>query len=371
MRKQFVFRILAVCTSLLILMVCLEVALRFLPVHGGTHRLPVGPDNPILRYEPNRVFTWSSGPTFHMVNTVRTNNYGFINVQDYVEDADTPLLAVIGDSYVEAFQVQFGETLPGRLAGRLENRARVYSYGVSGSALSQYLAYAEYAARRFHAGAEVINVIGNDFDESLLKYKQLPGYHYFAEAADGRLALERVDFAPSWTHALVRHFALGRYLFINLALSELPQLLEQRRESTTSQTPEYVANTLSDVEPERIADSQRAVRQFLAELPVRTGLRAADILFVLDGIRPNVYDETALEHARGSYYGVMRDYFTSEAQSRGFEVVDLQPRFVDHYRSHRGRFEFEQDYHWNSLGHQVAFEGVMSSRLLARFAEVH
>jgi hypothetical protein len=369
MTKRLIFQTLAVFTGLLAVAVCLELILGFLPVHGGTHRLPVGAQNPILRYEPNRVFTWSAGPTFHLVNIVRTNNYGFINSQDYLEDAKTPLLAVIGDSYIEAFQVKFSETLAGRLARQFEGKARVYSYAISGSALSQYLAYAEYAARRFQARAEVINIIGNDFDESLLKYKQLPGYHYFAEAGDGGLRLERVDYAPSWVHDLVRHSALARYLFINLALGELAQRLEQRG-SKSGQTPEYVANTLAEVEPERIADSQRSVRQFLDELPARTGLPTQDVLFVLDGIRPNLYNESALERAGASYYGAMRDYFTSEAQNRGFEVLDLQPRFVDHYRNHHARFEFDHDYHWNSLGHEVAWQGVMNSKMLARFAGI-
>src|ERR1700730_5286939 len=47
-----------------------------------------------------------------------------------------------------------------------------------------------------------ITVVGNDFDESLFKYKNEPPYHYFAELPDGRLELRRVDFRLPWLGVL-------------------------------------------------------------------------------------------------------------------------------------------------------------------------
>lgn len=43
------------------------------------------------------------------------------------------------------------------------------SFGTSGSTLSSYLAYAGYASKVFHPNAMAFIIIGNDFDESLLK----------------------------------------------------------------------------------------------------------------------------------------------------------------------------------------------------------
>ena len=70
-----------------------------------------------------------------MVNEVRTNNFGFINDIRYEENATSPLLAIIGDSYVQAFMVPFKDTIAGRLSGYLGDTARAYSFGVAGSAL--------------------------------------------------------------------------------------------------------------------------------------------------------------------------------------------------------------------------------------------
>jgi hypothetical protein len=255
----------------------------------------------------------------------------------------------------------------------------VYPIAISGAPLSQYLVDAAYATRTFDAEALVINVVGSDFDESLLKYQQAPGHHYFDEAADGRLVLKRVDYEPSRLHGFVRSFALARYLFINADIMSAPRILGRRWEGVDTQRPRYDTDDGPAMEPQHIADSKRAVRAFLDLLPIRSGLGSKDILFVLDGVRPSLYDRQELERVNRTYFGLMREYFMAEAASRGFEVVDLQTRFVEHYRIHGQRFEmpitkmisprFGLDNHWSPLGHQVAFEGVKESRFFKRFVD--
>jgi hypothetical protein len=77
------------------------------------------------------------------------------------------------------------------------------------------------------------------------------------------------------------------------------------------------------------------------------------------------YPEAA-ERTRGSYFAIMREAFMHKAQALGYEVIDLDPWFLAHYTAHGERFEHPRDGHWNSLGHGVAAEAVMSSKLLGR-----
>ena len=65
------------------------------------------------------------------------------------------------------------------LEENIDNKFKVYSFGFSGAPLSQYLKWAEFSVDKFNVSHLVINVVANDFDESLLKYKQSPGFHYF------------------------------------------------------------------------------------------------------------------------------------------------------------------------------------------------
>jgi hypothetical protein len=64
----------------------------------------------------------------------------------------------------------------------------------------------------------------------------------------------------------------------------------------------------------------------------------------------------------------MRRYFIEQAREKGFEVIDLQSRFVDHFAEHHHKFEFPTDNHWNALGHEVAGDAISHSALYHWFS---
>jgi hypothetical protein len=146
------------------------------------------------------------------------NNYGYVNDQDYHPTDASPLLAVIGDSFVEATIVPYAMTLHGRLAKKLQGAGRVYSFGASGAALSQYLVWADFVRRTFAPRKLVFVVVANDFDESLFKRKRGPGFHYFDTEQGGGDRLVRVDHKPSLLRIVARRSALIRYLALNLGV---------------------------------------------------------------------------------------------------------------------------------------------------------
>ena len=86
---------------------------------------------------------------------------------------------------------------------RSTDKFRVYSFAGSGAPLSQYLVWAGYAVKEYGARAVVINVVGNDFDESLSAYRLGPGFWQYAPDANGVLQLT-AQSAPS------RHADLAR-----------------------------------------------------------------------------------------------------------------------------------------------------------------
>src|SRR5262249_8028771 len=139
-----------------------EIVLQFLPVCSGLRSMPVNANDPVYHFEPNRSYVFSHGWNFRNVNRGWVNNAGWVNNQDYRKDDPTPLIAVIGDSFVEAQMVPYGETMQGRLADALSGAFRVYSFAGSGAPLSQYLIWARHAVHDYGARAVVINVVVND-----------------------------------------------------------------------------------------------------------------------------------------------------------------------------------------------------------------
>ena len=350
-----------------------ELVLRLHPsAYDGARRMPVDEARPIGRYEPDRAFTWSSDWRFSVVNTVHVNNAGFHSDVDYEAGAPGPLLAVVGDSFVEALMVSYRRTCAGRLATMLEPAARVYSFAMSGASLGQYLAYARFARDAFRPRGLVFVVVDNDYHDDYRDrrlrstYPAYPGFHHFVDHGDGRLVLERADFVPGLAYRLARRSALLRYLDQNLKLrARLGRLRRTGRFGLPTPTGWQFDPARAD--ESRLARSQRAVEAFFELLPEYSGLGPERVAFVVDGMRPVLYDDEALDAARGSFADAARRHFLATARRLGYETLDLQPRLRAHYREHRRRFEWPQDWHWNALGHERCFDAVRSSALLSDF----
>ncbi|UCF06034.1 MAG: hypothetical protein JSV33_03105 [bacterium] len=153
--KRILFPLISVLCGIFLSIILLEVIFRILPVRDSLMTLPVNSANPVVRFKENRDVTWSRGYDFSIVTKRHINNYGFLNDQNYDPEDDSPLLAIIGDSYVEAAQVEYKNSMHGILSQESAGNGRVYSFGASGSPLSNYLAYANYATSEFNARALV------------------------------------------------------------------------------------------------------------------------------------------------------------------------------------------------------------------------
>ena len=357
--RAVLFPVLSVFIGIFLAFSILEVVLRFFPVYTGLYAEPVSARQPVLRFIPNVEFLYSRGWNFRGVNIGHVHNFGFINDQDYDPTVTSPLAAVIGDSYIEAAMVPFGKTLQGRLAETVRGKGRVYSYAMSGAPLSQYLAWASWIKTVFHPDLLIVTIVGNDFDESLIRYKNEPSYHYFDDSREG-MPLVRVDMDTGFLRQTIRLSAvsaLSRYIRQNLGLSTIV------RKFRASKSIQYVGNVPASVEAERIERSKRAVDAFLVRLPQEAGVPASRTIFIVDGMRPNLYSAEDLQKAEGSFFDTMRRYFIAHAAPHGYTVIDMQPRFIEHYRATGERFEYPDDGHWNETGHAVAAEAVKKSRV--------
>ena len=359
------YALISIVFSLLLFAMTAEIVLRFLPVGSGTRPLPVTPDSPLLRGTPNRTFTLSRGWNFPISNKVHVNNHGFVNDQDYRKNLDQPVVAVIGDSYVEALMTPYAETLHGRAAKDCKE-AYFYSFGFSGAQLPQYLAYARYARKHFSPQKVIFVIVANDFDESFAKYHGSPGLYHFAETQGLRSQLELFEYCPhKWRDTLYRS-ALVRYGVFNLAAR--PSAIRTRLQRFFSSSQDYLGNVDAGVSTQRLADSKHAADLFLEALPAYSGVLASNTLFVLDGIRQAIYRPDKYPNVQGSYFAKMRRYFIDEAQKAGFQVVDLHQIFEGHFQKYKQHFEFQTDNHWSGIGHGVAYDAVKKRGFLDSWA---
>lgn len=213
--------------NLVVAIIILEVLFTVLPVSDDLKVKPVNNDNPVLRFEENQDVIRQIGFDFQHVNKRHINNFGFPSNLDF-EIADIrkkKLIAVIGDSYVEAFQVSNEETFHNILNLNLDNYD-VYPFASSGSPLSQYVVYKNYSEKIFNPDLYIFLIISNDFDEFLYKFKKYPGHHYFDDNGD----LILVEYKPNKFKRFLRNSAFLRYLSYDLKLGyQVKRLFKKKK----------------------------------------------------------------------------------------------------------------------------------------------
>ncbi len=321
----------------------LELIFRCLPVSDRVEFMPVNDQHPYLHAKPHQVYRLTQGNLFQIQAVKRTNNEGFFCDLDFQPGDTSPRVAVIGDSFVEALQVANADAIHARLDSLLPPRWSVYGIGSSGSALPQYLAYARYAIGRLKPQALVFVIYQNDFTESLAGVAPVAGHHYFSK--DGMTIRYDRPTESLWRR-LVYESALFRYLWLNV---KLPRFFKK----STNRSKPAVQNM--DTLPARIT------HQFISGLKEVAG--TIPVWLVTDAPRPAVYArqwETASStHPVAKQYAFLRQ----QAQMAGFHTVDLAPAFRKDFLTHRQRFEFPTDGHWNPLGHRLAAEALATSML--------
>lgn len=342
--------------------ILLEIALRFFPVVDALHTEPVTAANPLVRAVPDRAYTYSADWDFKNARVRRANNAGFFSEDNYVTEPGRPLVAVIGDSFVEALQVAAGQAFVARLARQQGFDGSVYAFAKSGAPLSQYVAWLRYVCETYEPDAAIITVVGNDIDESYFPLRPRDGFYHYRDGPDGRRQLVLSEYRVGPLRALAYRSSLARYLFFNLNLTATVRRLRlqwfaaanaaEHAATPSTVTAEFVGNTAAKADPERLAASRRVIARFIADISAECVARDK-LAILIDGLRGAIYDPSALASAERSYWGLMRRELIAAAGDADIAVGDLQTPFVESYERDGERFEFPFDGHWSIKGHEV------------------
>jgi hypothetical protein len=124
--------------------------------------------------------------------------------------------------------------------------------------------------------------------------------------------------------------------------------------------PRYAGNTASDASEARVKGSVEAIDAFFRDLPGHVGLPPGRVTFTQDGFRYPAQQAAGV----GTYFELMRKAFRAKGEALGYEVIDLDPPFLERHARTGEAFGYPGDGHWNPAGHEVAAEAVLASRLL-------
>lgn len=330
----------------------LEVVFRILPTTNPIDLQAVTSEEDILRFYPNQTAVFSLGSNFYKTVTKETNNAGFYSSFNF-EKNKKPSIMIIGDSFVEAAQIKNSDSL-GEIIAAKESKTDIYQMGVSGVPMSQYIKMIEYAQKNYNPDHFVIVIVGNDFNESLCKYRIKLGTWCFDENF-------KLTFNPFNGYTGLRKYArksaFARYVFLQAGINwrDLMSALKLKPQGMSAAVSEYAGNVKRFTSQDIFEQSIMVIDSFFEEL-AKLNI-SGSITLVLDADRQDIYNNQRTE----SYFQKMRDYTMIKASENGVRLVDMRPIFMDDYKKHQIKFEFPTDGHWNEHAHKLVAEALMTT----------
>lgn len=313
------------------LLLALELSFRFLIPACESPYYFYDREHKILRFDNSK--SLQGLYTFGNLSEIRANWHvnkaGWLSDVDYEPHTGKPVLAIIGNSYVEALQVPPKMNLTAHLRDRLRDCYEVQSFAVSGAPLSQFLQMSRYARATVHPRVMIFCLTADTIKESLRKEK--PGFLYFTldgtEVKEGELPFT----ASTIVMQSYRKSALLRYLKLNNGF------IVSRREFPTAG-----GGTADQDNGESRKILSYAFSAIRAENP------DTEIMMVLDAPRQEIYHGGSLAKAEAT-----RNLVKLEAEYQGMHFVDLTSGMCRLYSLNHRMFNYDINFHWNGYGHEV------------------
>lgn len=317
-----------------------------------------------LVLHPASIETYS--PRFGQV--VRTNAFGLRDRERTLEKADGSFrVLILGDSFMEALQVAYEESLPGLLETALTQRSggtvEVWNGSVSGWGTDDEIAYLERYGLRFRPDLVlIVMTLHNDVSDNL-------AFEHH-ELRDGTLAPRPPTQIGPFEWALIRArdsianrshlYSVYRRLKTVRRSREDASVLDAHVASLVSRAPDASTDVGWEVTRQLLERGQRLAEQ--------SGARFAVALIPLGIQVSSSWREEFLTAHRLREQDIEIDRpqrLVAEWGARtGVPVIDLLPAFREAARQGASLY-LEEDGHWSAAGHALA-DDVLARELLAR-----
>ncbi len=317
----------------------------------------------IVRLAPGQrgVFREFNEVTAHF----RINKQGWNSAHPcYVKQrSEKTRIAIIGDSYVEALQVDFDKSMAEKLEKLLGQKHEVYRFGISGAPLSQYLHMLRQEVTCYSPDLVVVMLVHNDFDESYV-FKAGTRTSSFLklrmEQGQVKGEIAPISLKDHWYDPLQRS-ATWRYLAVRrgLRFQALRDMILGRDIRPSLEANIDTAHLESTAtKPDPLALDRQATRYILNEMKNLAAAKGFRILLVMDGVRSLVENGSplVLDYSRGALR--LNKMVRKEAAKLNIPFLDLHPVFLADYGLNAHPFAFPHDNHWNEYAHALAADAL-------------
>ena len=293
----------------------------------------------------NREGIYTIGKMAQQRGKWRINNHNWNSPIDYSIKKDRPLIAVIGDSYVQAMQVDVDESFHSLLSDKLLGYD-IYSFGKSGAPLTHYLHISRYVNDLFDPDILIVSVVYNDFYESVFNLFKANNMFFKLNFQNENI----IEIEPTPPHLnrkgksvkyLMKKSALFSYVYNNLNIKRMMsrnKIREKKRLFENNIDPVETANQTFLIK----RMTEYVLGKFKEENPDKR------IIFLMDGPRNHIYSGTVDK----SLTLFLNEIMMNACEKYEIELLDLTHYFIKDYELIGRKFNSNWDNHWDEYGHK-------------------
>jgi len=301
----------------------------------------------IYHHFPNQRGLMTFGSFAQQKAKYRINNHGWNSPIDYDERKQKTRIAVIGDSYIEAFQVDTEKSYPSLLREKVKNDFDVYSFGKSGAPFSEYLHFSRYVNQRYRPDILIFNIVHNDFNESIASFNpqdsEIMTLKLNAGSISERIPAPNYSFQQyNWKKRLIMKSALIRYLFFNLKMKGALVSLKNRVKTLLPQRNIQAGIIYNaNVEVNKVLAQKHQIEMAVDYIIGKIKEENSDkkVIFVMDAPRSDIY-KNAIESSNLLFLHHMMEKYCAKYD---IDLLDLTLPMKEDYRTNQTRFESENE----------------------------
>lgn len=272
---------------------------------------------------------------------------------DIEKNPDKYRVAIIGDSYIAGFQVDYKKSVAEELESKLGSSAQVYRFGIDGAPLSQYLEMLRKEVMKFSPDLVIVNVVHNDFNES---YSTVGGVFRSSflklKIEDNKVTQEiaPVKYKAPWYSWIREGSATWKYLAYRqqVHFGVLRDLILGKDNDV-----EYRAN-IDVARIEEDAKNNLLITNYIfKEMKQLTDSKGADLLVLMDADDLGIYEKEDQGKTSDDSVLALNNIASEAAKNNEVHFINLQDLFEKEYAIKKRRFSFINDGHWNEYTHKL------------------
>ncbi len=353
--RNFLLNVLLFIGATLLLCVFLEFFIfRYILIASDLPYNYFDPKTKIIKFKPEQEGIYREKNEVRTKFKINLDGWNSSYTKYPMEKSSKTRVVIIGDSYVEALNVDNNNSMAEKLERKLGQNYEVFRFAISGAPMSQYLYMLKQEIVKYKPDIVSFVMVHNDFDESWAYKAGRYTSSFMKFKIKNNKVIDEVEpkrYESLW-YDFIRMSATYRYLVyrqkVNVTQLKRKILLDD------SEVKKYEANVDISNLNEKMDNNKISINYFLSEIQSLAKLYSFEPIILIDGNRFGIYKGEYKIHENSIYH--LNNYLKDITTKNNIKFIDLHNIFKRDYMKNQKKFDYECDSHWNPYGHEIVAE---------------